>query len=128
MSTGFSGNLGFKIPDNWAFSQFANLEGSNALGTGDGRIEIDKNAFSGRDQGVSMLRSAKKAIYVLPGYLGSRLYTEDGNEYWADQDKLSSDITDYVILGEVSARKDILRLDKNGENSKVHPDISKDFY
>ena len=128
MSTGFSGNLGFKIPDNWAFSQFANLEGNNALGTGDGRIEIDKNAFSGRDQGVSMLRSAKKAIYVLPGYLGSRLYTEDGNEYWADQDKLSSDITDYVILGEVSARKDILRLDKNGENSKVHPDISKDFY
>lgn len=128
MSTGFSGNLGFKIPDNWAFSQFANLEGSNALGTGDGRIEIDKNAFSGRDQGVSMLRSAKKAIYVLPGYLGSRLYTEDGNEYWADQDKLSSDITDYVILGEVSGRKDILRLDKNGENSKVHPDISKDFY
>lgn len=128
MSTGFSGNLGFKIPITGRSLQFANLEGSNALGTSDGRIEIDKNAFSGRDQGVSMLRSAKKAIYVLPGYLGSRLYTEDGNEYWADQDKLSSDITDYVILGEVSARKDILRLDKNGENSKVHPDISKDFY
>lgn len=128
MSTGFSGNLGFKIPDNWAFSQFANLEGSNALGTGDGRIEIDKNAFSGRDQGVSMLRSAKKAIYVLPGYLGSRLYTEDGNEYWADQDKLSSDITDYIMSFGWSDRKDILWLDKNGENSKVHPDISKDFY
>ena len=128
MSTGFSGNLGFKIPDNWAFSQFANLEGSNALGTGDGRIEIDKNAFSGRDQGVSMLRSAKKAIYVLPGYLGSRLYTEDGNEYWADQDKLSSDITDYIMALGWSDRKDILWLDKNGENSKVHPDISKDFY
>lgn len=128
MSTGFSGNLGFKIPDNWAFSQFANLEGSNALGTGDGRIGIDKNAFSGRDQGVSMLRSAKKAIYVLPGYLGSRLYTEDGNEYWADQDKLSSDITDYIMSFGWSDRKDILWLDKNGENSKVHPDISKDFY
>ena len=128
MSTGFSGNLGFKIPDNWAFSQFANLEGSNALGTGDGRIEIDKNAFSGRDQGVSMLRSVKKAIYVLPGYLGSRLYTEDGNEYWADQDKLSSDITDYIMSFGWSDRKDILWLDKNGENSKVHPDISKDFY
>lgn len=27
MSTGFSGNLGYPIPDNWAFSQFANLEG-----------------------------------------------------------------------------------------------------
>lgn len=55
MSTGFSGNLGYPIPDNWAFSQFANLEGDNALGSGDGRIEIDKDAVSGRDQGVDKL-------------------------------------------------------------------------
>ncbi len=55
MSTGFSGNLGYPIPDNWAFSQFANLEGNNALGSGDGRIEIDKDAVSGKDQGVDKL-------------------------------------------------------------------------
>jgi len=55
MSTGFSGNLGYPIPDNWAFSQFANLEGSNALGSGDGRIEIDKDAVSGKDHGVDRL-------------------------------------------------------------------------
>lgn len=129
MSTGFSGNLGFKIPDNWAFSQFANLEGSNALGTGDGRIEIDKDAFSGRDQGVGKLNKVvKKAIYVLPGYMGSKLYTSDGNEYWADQDKLSDDIFNYVLLEELSKNKDILRLDANGENPKVHADATKDFY
>lgn len=57
MSTGFSGNLGYPIPDNWAFSQFANLEGDNALGSGEGRIEIDKDAVSGRDQGVSRLEN-----------------------------------------------------------------------
>ncbi len=55
MSTGFSGNLGYKIPDDWAFSQFANLEGDNALGTGEGRVEIDKDAVSGRNQGVSKI-------------------------------------------------------------------------
>lgn len=55
MSTGFSGNLGYPIPDNWAFSQFANLEGSNALGSGEGRIEIDKDAVSGKNQGVYKL-------------------------------------------------------------------------
>ena len=55
MSTGFSGNLGYKIPDDWAFSQFANLEGDNALGTGEGRIEIDKDAVSGRNQGVKKI-------------------------------------------------------------------------
>lgn len=129
MSTGFSGNLGFTIPDNWAFSQFANLEGNNALGTGDGRIEIDKDAFSGRDQGVGKLNKVvKKAIYVLPGYMGSRLYTSDGDEYWADQDKLSDDIFDYVLFEELSKNKDILRLDANGENPKVHVDATKDFY
>jgi len=129
MSTGFSGNLGFKIPDNWAFSQFANLEGNKALGTGDGRIEIDKNAFSGRDQGVGELNIApKKAIYVLPGYMGSRLYDSDGEEYWADQDKLQDDITDYIIWGEASSKKGILRLDSNGENSKLHTDMEQDLY
>lgn len=55
MSTGFSGNLGYPIPDNWAFSQFANLEGNNALGSGDGRIEIDKDAVSGKNHGVDKL-------------------------------------------------------------------------
>lgn len=55
MSTGFSGNLGYRIPDDWAFSQFANLEGNNALGSGEGRVEIDKDAVSGRNQGVSKI-------------------------------------------------------------------------
>lgn len=51
MSTGWSGNLGFSMPDNWAFDQFKTI----SLGSGDGFIEIDKNGFSGRDHGVSKL-------------------------------------------------------------------------
>ena len=51
MSTGFSGNLGFSIPDNWSFDQFTNT----TLGSGNGQIEIDKNGFSGRDEGVGNL-------------------------------------------------------------------------
>ena len=51
MSTGFSGNLGFSMPNNWAFDQFTTI----TIGTGDGIIEIDKDAFSGRDQGVEGL-------------------------------------------------------------------------
>ena len=41
----------------WAFSQFANLEGDDALGTGEGRVEIDKDAVSGRNQGVSKINA-----------------------------------------------------------------------
>lgn len=48
MSTGFSGNLGFKLPNNWAFDQFATI----TVGSGNGQIEIDKDAMSGRDLGI----------------------------------------------------------------------------
>ncbi len=57
MSTGFSGNLGFGMPDNWAFDQFATI----TIGSGDGRIEIDKDGYSGRDPAVSKLDAVQNA-------------------------------------------------------------------
>lgn len=53
MSTGFSGNLGYSMPKNWAFDQFV----TTTIGSGTGRLEIDKDGFSGRDHGVSKLTS-----------------------------------------------------------------------
>lgn len=47
MSTGFSGNLGYPLPGDWAFDQIATL----TVGSGDGAIEIDNNIASGRDIG-----------------------------------------------------------------------------
>ncbi|MFG3054158.1 glycoside hydrolase domain-containing protein [Kitasatospora sp. NPDC048239] len=47
MSVGFSGNLGYPMPTNWAFDQIATI----TVGTGDGAIEIDNNIASGRDLG-----------------------------------------------------------------------------
>ncbi|MEV7871021.1 glycoside hydrolase domain-containing protein, partial [Streptomyces sp. NPDC088124] len=47
MSSGFSGNLGFAMPENWAFDQIV----TKWVGSGDGRIEIDNNIASGRDTG-----------------------------------------------------------------------------
>lgn len=58
MSTGFSGNLGYKIPSNWAFDQFADKDASGnylSIQSEDGAFAIDKDGFSGRDQGVSRL-------------------------------------------------------------------------
>lgn len=49
MSTGFSGNLGFSIPDNWALDQFV----TTTISAAGKSIEIDKNGFSGRDKGIS---------------------------------------------------------------------------
>jgi len=47
MSTGFSGNMGFLMPMNWAFDQISTI----TVGTGDGTIEIDNNIASGTDVG-----------------------------------------------------------------------------
>ncbi|UGY91680.1 glycoside hydrolase domain-containing protein [Streptomyces gobiensis] len=47
MSSGFSGNLGYPMPDDWAYDQIATI----TVGSGAGRIEIDNNITSGRDIG-----------------------------------------------------------------------------
>lgn len=51
LSTGWSGNLGFRLPSNWAFNQIQGL----TVGTGVGAIDIDKDVASGRDTGVTSL-------------------------------------------------------------------------
>lgn len=48
MSTGFSGNLGYAIPDNWAFDQFHEFTFPSSPS-----FPLDKDAYSGRDRGVS---------------------------------------------------------------------------
>lgn len=47
MSSGFSGNLGYAMPENWAFDQIV----TKVVGSGVSRIEIDNNIASGRDTG-----------------------------------------------------------------------------
>lgn len=42
MSTGYSGNLGFPLPDDWAFDQISTI----TIGSGSGQIEIDNNIVS----------------------------------------------------------------------------------
>ena len=64
MSTGFSGNMGYKIPTNWAFDQFNTI----TIGTGNGQIEIDKDAMSGRNLGLNnklMLSDVGQVYYSL---------------------------------------------------------------
>lgn len=49
MSTGYSGNLGYPLPSNWAFDQVLEY----TLGASDGSFGVDKNSVSGRDRGFS---------------------------------------------------------------------------
>jgi peptidoglycan hydrolase-like protein with peptidoglycan-binding domain len=68
MSTGFSGNLGFSMPLNWAFDQISTI----TVGSGTGAIQIDNNIYSGRDPGQVSLTArpadAKLDNYFDPGW------------------------------------------------------------
>ncbi|HIR74597.1 TPA: DUF1906 domain-containing protein [Candidatus Ventrenecus avicola] len=61
MSTGYSGNLGFPIPDNWAFDQFATVTIYNSTGTQS--IEIDKDGYSGKNKGMIQEYSQQHSGY-----------------------------------------------------------------
>lgn len=49
MSTGFSGNLGYAIPENWAFDQFYEYTYPSSPS-----FDLDKVGFSGRDPGCRL--------------------------------------------------------------------------
>ena len=79
MSTGFSGNFGYPLPKNWAFDQFYELRDRRESGckderfvSPDGSFDLDKDAYSGRDSGVSGIAagssgfSAGSLVKMLP--------------------------------------------------------------
>lgn len=51
LASGFSGNLGYPLPKNWAFDQIKEY----TIGSGDGAIAIDNDLYSGRDSGIDHL-------------------------------------------------------------------------
>lgn len=60
MSTGYSGNMGFKMPTNWNYDQFAEITMNT---TTDGEWAIDKDAYAARYEPVTELDTY---IYVQP--------------------------------------------------------------
>ncbi|ONK10562.1 putative peptidoglycan binding domain protein [Streptomyces sp. MP131-18] len=59
MSTGFSGNMGFPLPRNWAFNQIAEI----SIGSGAGQIAIDRNVWrSGSDPGTASVGNSGSSV------------------------------------------------------------------
>ncbi|MGW3743302.1 glycoside hydrolase domain-containing protein [Streptomyces sp. NPDC005146] len=109
MSGGFSGNLGYPMPTNWAFDQIATV----TVGSGSGAIEIDNNIASGRDTGQGDFDAGSytdgldvdldKATYQdmmltdVQNYLTSIGVPETGGDGWTD--------SDWATLGGISTTK-----------------------
>lgn len=65
MSSGYSCNLGYPIPTNWAFDQFYELRGNERFSSSPS-FDLDKDGYSGRDAGIS---SFDEATYLTPDQL-----------------------------------------------------------
>lgn len=64
MSTGYSGNLGYVMPDNWAFDQFYEHKNKGVAGEA---FDLDYDMASGRDAGVSdVVLSYNPDVYNVP--------------------------------------------------------------
>ncbi|MGF7236620.1 MAG: glycoside hydrolase domain-containing protein [Frankia sp.] len=80
MSTGFSGNLGFPLPTNWAFDQIKTLTLASGAA---GQIEIDNDIKSGRDPGISSLSTASDpnaAFFAWVRWIESQAIAFAGNQ------------------------------------------------
>lgn len=89
MSTGFSGNLGFPLPYNWAFDQISTI----TVGSGIGSIEIDNNIKSGRDLGQTSVNTVNS-------------YTPDVNLIIDSHLKLQSSVLEFLNREMSSFQKD----------------------
>ncbi|MGX5475738.1 glycoside hydrolase domain-containing protein [Bacillus toyonensis] len=72
MSTGFSGNLGYPLPKNWAFDQISTIK----VGSGSGLIEIDNNIKSNRDNGVKEVEKEKLSFTLQLAEMANNTYKE----------------------------------------------------
>lgn len=64
MSSGFSGNLGYPLPKDWAIDQISTI----TIGSGNGQIEVDNNISSGKDFGVSTINIGNNANGIIDSY------------------------------------------------------------
>ncbi|EJO5349116.1 DUF1906 domain-containing protein [Clostridium botulinum] len=75
MSSGFSGNLGYPLPKDWAFDQISTV----TVGSGSGSIEIDNNICSNKDTGVSSvsnITTEKTEAIVVTGSEYEKFYQD----------------------------------------------------
>lgn len=63
MSSGFSGNLGYKLPGDWAFDQIS----TKTFGSGTSSIEIDNNICSGKNNGITSVSDIPYILELIKG-------------------------------------------------------------
>ncbi|HJV16374.1 MAG TPA: glycoside hydrolase domain-containing protein [Bacillales bacterium] len=98
MSTGFSGNLGYPLPSNWAFDQISTI----TVGSGDGQIKIDNDIKSGRDNGVLEVEANDSVVMQLlnmaqNSYDDKELIGSWSPGLWELDEKYTDPVTSFTV-------------------------------
>lgn len=101
ISTGYSGNMGFKMPDNWNLDQYAEI----SLSASSGNFAIDKVMYSGKQSLVESLLTDQYLRGLIDEFsftshqVGSyRQYNGDKMHVYVSATKVSEDIPDDARL------------------------------
>lgn len=100
MSTGYSGNMGFKMPKGWTFDQFHEI---SDIPIGNETIDLDKVAYSGKYPAVS---------YLYSGILDYNSYIRQLEDYFIDYKNSKSEA--YTTIDIAKGISNFLRSFKYG--------------
>ncbi|UNT97386.1 glycoside hydrolase domain-containing protein [Allobaculum mucilyticum] len=118
MSTGYSGNLGYPIPSNWAFDQFAEIDLTTASPT----FDIDKVAVSGRDNGIEKFDTVPKLS------VSSQENLYNGYDQRYAKEAMLRQIMDSLWLGDQPIPDDIFEISPTSASIDFRNAYSRNFY
>lgn len=122
MSTGYSGNKGYPLPDDWAFDQ---IQETDSFYSSDGSFAIDKDVVSGRYNGFNHFEKDKDNEWDLISEPCSAyvLKPKDDNAipipvYWAKVQSLISYMPslEYSMYDSISGNSIIVMKEHNSKN------------
>ena len=129
MSTGYSGNKGYPLPDDWAFDQ---IQETDNFYSSDGSFAIDKNVVSGRYNGFNHFEKNKDNEWDLISEPCSAYVLKAGEDapnipvYWA---KVAKEYpmhmeTAYSMYDSISDNSFIVMKEHNPNNYDDYPNDS----
>lgn len=115
MSTGFSGNLGFALPKNWAFDQISTI----SVGSGSGFIEIDNNICSGKDLGVSYVKTYNRSEFISKIFALFGLEESNEDLTFKKEKRTSEGVFVFESKPKIASGGEILKYECDVTNKKI---------
>lgn len=115
------------ITGTYEYSEYENLVNTTGGILGDISSDFLQILKDMADNILNFAAKEKIGVYVIPGYLGSQLYSdEDDEKVWLDIPEVGGEVVSYALSGSTEGL--LLSRDAQGGSGRVHADNSEDAY